>query len=189
MGIETNWLDILKAKGSQFACLAVACAAALFADHQGWLPVALDPVFKQGTVLAGFAFAALWVASIWHAASKSLAAPIKKFWLKRARRVHAEEFRHYIPFMPPEQRAVIAQLLHENHKSFDGADDGGYAAPLIGQGFIVVNAVRGQTLDLERVPYLVPDHIWEVAVAHEEAFPYKPNPNGGDAWRVHWMAR
>ena len=107
-----------------------------------------------------------------------------KFQLKRAQRAHAEEFRHYIPFMPPEQKAVIAQLLHENHKSFDGADDGGYAAPLIGQGFIVVNAVRGQTLDLERVPYSVPDHIWEVAVAHKEAFPYKPNPRGGDAWRV-----
>lgn len=186
---EGNWLDLLKASGWQFACLALACAAALFGDHRSWLPIALDPTFKQATILAFFVFVGLWFASIGQAATKSLSGPRDALRRRLARRTHANQFRDYIPFMTEREKAVIAQLLHQNRKSFSGSSDGGYAAPLIGRGFIKSSLARNQTFDLEDVPYLLPDHIWEVAAQNRDVFKYVPDPSGGDAWRIHWMAR
>lgn len=189
MGPEANWLDLLKANGWQFGCLALAAWFAVFADKLGWLPVALDPTFKQGTMLAAIALTALWVASIGTTASKWSAAPVEKIKRHFSLRAHAKAFRDHIPYMTEHERAVFAQLLHENRKTFTGADDGGYAATLLGRQFVVVMALRGQTVSLEAVPYAIPDHIWKVAEAHRADFPYTPSRTGGDAWRVPWMAR
>src|SRR5688500_17706877 len=56
--LDSKWLDLLKANGWQFACLTLVCAMVIFADKHGWLPVSLDHNFRQGTMLAGFVFAA-----------------------------------------------------------------------------------------------------------------------------------
>jgi hypothetical protein len=189
MGPEANWLDLLKATGWQFGCLAVAAWLAVFADKFGWLPVTLDPMFKQGTMLAAIALTALWIASIGTTASKWSAVPVEKIKRHLAMRAHAKSFQDYIPYMTEDERAVFAQLLHENRKSFTAADDGGYAGPLIGRGYIHVVARHGQMLSLENVPFAVSDHIWDVAVKQKDAFPYTPSESGADAWRVHWMAR
>lgn len=189
MGPDPSWLDILKANSWQYACLAVFSVAALICDAYGWLPISLDANFKQGTVLAAFAFAALWLASIGTQATTLASVPFNAMKRKRALKAHAQKFRDFIPFMPREQKAVIAQLLHENHKSFTASIDGGYANPLISQGFIECSLRSGQGFSTEDVPFHVPDHIWTVACENRDAFVYTPHPYGGDAWRVDWMAR
>lgn len=189
MGPEANWLDLLKANGWQFGCLAVAAWLAVVGDKLGWLPVALDPSWKQGTMLGAFALTALWVASVGSTASKWSAVPIAKLKDRIALRGHAKEFREYIPFMTARERQIFAQLLHENRKTFTGADDGGYASTLIGRGFVVVMVRRGQPISFEDVPDAVPDHIWKELEPRRADFPYKPSKDGADAWRVHWMAR
>jgi hypothetical protein len=185
----TKWFDVLKANAWQYACLSTACIALLLFDSWGWLPIQLDATLKQIIVVAAFVFAALWVASIGTSISKAARAPSDAFKRWRARRAHAKEFRAYIPHMTPESRAVIAQLLHENRKDFTADDDAGYASILLGRRYIVPCAVPGQILDLTRVPFRVPDHIWRVAVQHKADFPYVPDPRGGDAWRIPWMVR
>lgn len=187
---DINWSDILKASGIQFAFVAGMAAVVLWIDRSGVSPIALDRTFTQIVFLIGALALALALASVVMTARASVATPIAMA-LKRRRAVrkHAEEFRKYIPFMPGEERKVIAQLLFEQHKSFVGDLDGGYAAPLIGRGFIQRNLARGQGYSADDVPYLIPDHIWDVATAHRDQFKYEPDPRGGDAWRVHWMAR
>jgi hypothetical protein len=189
MGPDAKWLDILKATGWQFGCLAVAAWLAVVADKNGWLPVALDPLVKQGTMLAAIAFTGLWVATIGSTTTKWTAVPVEKFKRWNSLRTHAKAFESYIPHMTIEERRIFAQLLHENRKSFTAAHDGGYAGTLLGRRFISILAVQGQAVSYEDVPFGVPDHIWDIAVKHKADFPYKPNRDGMDAWRVHWMAR
>lgn len=184
MGPDANWLDILKANGWQFGCLAVSGWLTVIADKYGWLPVQLDTLFRQGTILAAIVFSALWVASIGSTASKWSTAPTA--WTLRN---HAKAFENYIPHMNEEERAVFAQLLQKNHKSFTADIDGGHAATLISRGFIQLISVRGQSVSHEDAPFAVPDHIWDVAIRRKDAFPYIPNEDGADAWRVDGMVR
>jgi len=189
MGLDGKWVELLKANGWQFACLALACAGILLADRNAWLPIALDAFSKQVIVIAGFALFALWVAAIGSAVSEWWTLQVRKFKRRRAIEAHAKEFRDYIPYMLPEEKAIFAQLLHQNRKTFTAADDGGHASTLLGRKFVVILAVRGQTISLEDVPFAVPDHIWKIAQEHKSEFPFKPDPRGADAWRVHWMVR
>lgn len=186
---DAKWLDLLKASGWQFAMLALMSIAALIGDKLGWLPFPLDATFQQGTMLAALAFIGLWLSSIGQAASKGLSGTVATLRRKWALRAHARKFRDYIPFMTKSERAIIAQLLHENRKTFTNDIDGGKAATLIAQGYIAVGARRGQNVAFDDVPFFVPEHIWEVAAARRADFPYCPDPDGADAWRVHWMAR
>ncbi len=94
--------------------------------------------------------------------------------------------------MSDKERQIIGYLLKYRRKTFDSADDGGYAAPLIARGIVVVAGVGGQRIDLERVPMAVPDHVWEVLEKHADEFPHRPDMNGKtemQPWRVPWMVR
>ena len=185
----SKWFDVLKASAWQYLWLFVACAALLLFDSWGMLPVALEATAKQIVEIAAVIFAALWLASI----SSSLTTVAKIPWgtIRRwlALRAHAKAFCDYIPHMTPESRAVFAQLLHDNHKDFSADEDGGHAATLIGRRFVVPCLTHGQVYDRTDMPFEVPDHIWKVAVAHRNDFPFKRNPMGADAWRVHWATR
>lgn len=140
-------------------------------------------------MLAAFALSALWVAAIGSTSSKWSAVPLRKLNHWRGLRAHAKAFRDYIPYMTKKEREIFAQLLHENRKTFTAEADGGHAATLLGRRFVVVLATRGQQISFEDMPFTVPDHIWDVAAEHKADFPYKPSPDGANAWRVHWMAR
>lgn len=185
----SKWFDVLKANAWQYACLSLSCFALLWFDAREWLPVAFEGTVKQLVQIAGFAFAALWLASVGSAVSKIVMLPWDTIRRWRSLRNHAEEFRAYIPHMTPESRRVIAQLLHENHKDFTADADGGHAATLIGRRFIVRCLTHGQVFDVSDVPFKIPDHIWTVAMENKAEFSYTPDRDGADAWRVHWMAR
>lgn len=184
---EISWLDILKASGWKTAGVAVGCFLVVAGHNKGWWPIALDPVWVQGSFVIGVICACLAFASIFEAIPKVFSEPIRAARAWRARRRHAKQFREYIPYMLPKERAIFAQLLHQNRKAFFAEDDAGYAATLLGPRYVVVSAIPGQTASHHSVPYRIPDHIWDVAAQHRDQFPHTPDKDGGDAWRVPWM--
>ena len=168
---------------------AAAAWLTIYADKSDLLPVPLDQTFRQATMLGAVALSALWIASIGSTSSRWASAPMQKLRARLLRRAETRSFRDYIPFMTERERAIIAQLLHQNRKTFTGARDGGYATTLIAKGYIrIICAPGGQYMSEEDVPFAIPDHLWNVAVQSKNSFPYDPTDRV-DAWRVPWMVR
>lgn len=114
---------------------------------------------------------------------------INRYQTKRA-------VRDYIPHMTDKEKQIVAYLLAKNQKMFTAESDGGYAAPLLSRGIVVVAARPGQHVTMSDVPMAIPDHIWEVLAECKDQFPYKPERSrerGAEfethPWRVPWMAR
>jgi hypothetical protein len=114
-------------------------------------------------------------------------------WLARWIAIRREQahLRAYIPNMTDKEREIVGYLLEKNQKLFIAAQDGGYAMPLVSQRIVRIALQPGQTYDFEHTPMVIPDHLWEVLVAHKDRFPssltrgdHEPHP-----WRIPWMAR
>jgi superinfection exclusion protein B len=188
---DPRWLEILKASGWQTGAIAIACGLFLLAAHWGLLPP-LDPWMTQLAVAGLLLFGCLALASFLSAAWKFFS-PRKLFlhWITIRREKRAA--RDYIQHMTPKERQIIAYLLAKNQKMFTCATDGGYANTLISQGIVVRALTSGQVFRMEDMPVAVPDHIWDVFLAHKDQFPYRPErgERGGEVhpWRVPWMLR
>lgn len=182
-------LDLIKAGGWQTAAAATALGILWWLVAAGVLPPFDPPWITHVVALAFLLCVALTIAAIASASVQPIANWIA---LHRAKRALASRAREAIPFMTEQERAIIGYLLHHKRKVFDADDDGGYAASLLGRGFVVILARRGQMLDLTRVPMTVPEPVWEVWEQHKEAFPYEPVMNRGHElhpWRIPWMVR
>lgn len=114
-------------------------------------------------------------------------------WIAHWIKLHREQkhVRLYIPSMTRKEKEIIGYLLSHNQKLFIAAQDGGYAMPLISQGIVIRALQHGQMFDIERMPMVIPDHVWKVLVAHKDVFPsFDPNDNETPhPWRIHWMER
>jgi Super-infection exclusion protein B len=191
MTVDPRWLEILKASGWQTAAISIACGLFLLAAHLGWLPP-LEPWTVLIAAAGLLLFGCLAVASFFSALFKFF--PIHEWvacWINIRRQKRSAQ--DYIPHMTPRERQIIAYLLAKNQKMFTCAADGGYAATLISRG-ILVRALRGgQVFASEDMPVAVPDHIWDVLLAHKDQFPYKPERGKGGVethpWRVPWLVR
>ena len=103
-------------------------------------------------------------------------------------RDHKRWVLEYIPYMTEHERVIIAYLLARNQKVITAESDGGHANTLISKKILVRAILPGQIFFASDVPFVVPDHIWEVLSAHKESFPY--NPGDYDEpypWRKSWM--
>jgi Super-infection exclusion protein B len=137
-------------------------------------------------------FGCLAVASFLSALFKFF--PIQKWflhWITIHRQKRAA--RNYIQHMSSKERQIIAYLLAKNQKMFTCASDGGYAATLISRAILVRALQSGQVFRMDDMPMAVPDHIWDVLLAHKDQFPYRPERGERGAevepWRVPWMVR
>ncbi|MFZ0852614.1 MAG: hypothetical protein WAO08_25845 [Hyphomicrobiaceae bacterium] len=188
---DPRWLEILKASGWQTTFAALGCAIFLLLAERGVIPAQSLPSVIPIMWCAFLLSSALALASIAQSAARAFPVDL---WVRRwfLRRKAKREVADYIPFMSDKERQIIGYLLKYRRKTFDSADDGGYAAPLIARGIVVVAGVGGQRIDLERVPMAVPDHVWEVLEKHADEFPHRPDMNGKtemQPWRVPWMVR
>jgi hypothetical protein len=188
---DPRWLEILKASGWQTAAVAIACGLFLMAASLRWLPP-LDPWMVLIAAAGLLLFGCLAVASFLSALFKFF--PIQEWfvhWINIRRQKRATQ--DYIPHMTPQERQIIAYLLAKNQKMFTCSTDGGYATTLISRGILIRALMGGQVFASEDMPVAVPDHIWDVLVAHKDQFPYKPErgERGGEIhpWRVPWMLR
>lgn len=188
---DPRWLEILKASGWQTSALAAACAVIWILVANDIIPTTDSPLWVAvpaiGVVLFGF----LSAGAIGSAAVEYFQ-PGRSFAHWRAKRRKATEVRDFIPYMSAKDKEIIGYLLHHNQKTFDTNQDAGYAATLLGKGIIRIAANRGQVVDVMRVPFEVPDYIWQVLEAHRDCFSYEP-PKAGEKqiypWAIHWMAR
>jgi superinfection exclusion protein B len=185
---DPRWLEILKASGWQTAAVAVACGLFLLAADFGWLPP-LEPWMVLIAAAGFFLFGCLAVGSFLSALFKFF--PIQK-WFVHWITIHRQKRAacDYIQHMTPKERQIIAYLLAKNQKMFTCASDGGYANTLISRGILVRALVSGQVFRMEDMPVAVPDHIWDVFLAHKDQFPYKPETGERGVevhpWRVPW---
>jgi hypothetical protein len=95
------------------------------------------------------------------------------------------DLRDYIPHMSEKERERIAYLLAKNQKMFQTTFDAGYAATLLARG--IVRLAGNQHVNPWRVPFTVPNHLWEVLVERRDDFPYTPPAHGeveGYPWAI-----
>lgn len=185
---DPRWLEILKAGGWQLLATCVACVTFLLLDHWGTIPP-LENWIVLLLLFAGLLTGLLTAVAIISSILKFLT-PWLLHFINQHR--HRKAARNYIPNMQGREKEIIAHLLHHNQKTFIGAADGGYAMPLIANGIVVSAMVAGQVVDIENVPFRVPDHIWNELKKHSDQFPYMADDEpheAGHPWRIHWMAR
>lgn len=186
---DPKWLEILKASGWQTTALAGALGLFLILLHTGLVPKPSDPLWVYVPALAFLIFAFLSLAAIGDALVK-VVEPVRRINLWRAKRHDQQKVRDFIPYMTDADKKIIAYLLHHRQKIFPAADDGGYAAPLIAKGIVRLAGVPGQRVDFNRVPFEIPDHIWDVLEQHSDQFPYAPpKDEKGYPWAVSWLVR
>ncbi len=187
-GIE-KVVELLKSSGTQTAFIAVALAAYWWLVHAGFLPP-FDPPWILHVVAVGFLMCvALTLAAIASWAAKPLGNWITSRRSRAALQRRAEDA---IPFLTDREQIIIGHLLHYRKKVFDADSDGGYAASLLGRGFIAILARHGQTIDMSRVPMVVPEPVWEVWERNKDKFPHRPEMDGKHEvhpWRIPWMDR
>lgn len=188
---DPRWLEILKASGWQTGALAIACSLILALVRGGVIPTDGAPLWVALPAVGAVVFWCLALASIGSALAKATD-PMARFRRWRLRREQQRSARDYIDYMTEKERHIIGYLLHHKNKVFQADEDGGYAAPLIARGIVRPSGRPGQVVDIRRVPFEVPDHVWSVLEANRERFPYVP-PTGRDTevhpWAIHWMAR
>lgn len=181
--VSPKWLELLKASGWQTTALAAATGAFLIYIKSADDPGVAAWVFPL--VLFGFLLSAcLSLASI-ASEAVTLFNLHGRFTSWRNRKRFQESVRSYLPYMTDKEREIIGCLLAKNQKSFEAADDGGFAAGLMGRGIVQVAARPGQLLDPFRVPMVVVDAAWEIFEKERERFPYDQSRAGkAHPWRV-----
>ncbi len=186
-----KWLDILKASGWQTAALAIACGLLIVLVKYEVIPTTDNPLWIALPAIGALIFGSLALAAMGSALAKILK-PAARFDRWRLKRLDERVVRAFIPYMTDTDRVIIGFLLYHNQKMFQAEQDGGYAAPLISKGIIRRTGVHGQSVDLARMPFEVPDHIWSVLDKNREKFPYVPPPTGEvekHPWAIPWMVR
>jgi hypothetical protein len=191
MVADPRWLELLKSTGGQAGAVAFACAGFLYAAHREWIPP-LDAWMVHAAVIGLLLGGGLALVALASTFNKLFSIRNYVLWLVE-KHLQRKRTREYIPHMTETEQNVIGYLLKHNQKAFTGAFDGGYAVTLISRG-IVVRAMRyDQQASENDVPYEIPDHVWEVLIAHKDKITYKPDYARGGVethpWRVHWMAR
>jgi hypothetical protein len=188
---DPRWLEILKASGWQTTSLTIASAVIWILIANEVIPTTDSPLWIAIPAIGVVVFGFLSLGAIGGAAVEYFQ-PGKAFNLWLAKRRKTQEVRDFIPFMTKKDKEIIGYLLYHNQKVFQTNQDAGYAAPLLSKGIIRIAANRGQVIDTTRVPFEVPDYIWQVLESHRESFAYAP-PKPGEKqihpWAIHWMAR
>ncbi len=188
---DPKWLEILKASGWQTTALTMACVIIVVLVRQGTIPTTNSPLWVTVPFIAGLIFGFLSLAAIGDALAKALepSKRIKQWFWKRKK---IKDVSNFIPYMTEQDRAIIGYLLYHNQKTFQAGSDGGYAAPLISKGIIMVACKQGQVFDPSWTPFEIPDYAWSVLERNKSSFPYKP-PKKGETekhpWAIPWMVR
>lgn len=186
--VKDGLLAILKASGAKTAALSVAAWLLIYASRKNMLGIRLRPSVIEVLFIASVVFGSLAISSFVVAIGPFVT---KETWGRLVRWKRDQDAKHYVveqlPHLDFREKQIIAYLLENNEKMFTTTVDGGYAGTLISKGIVVCALVPGQRCDQYRVPFKVPDPIWEVLTEHKTEFPYAPTREL--PWSIPWMAR
>lgn len=167
-------VELLKASGWQSGMIAFACCAYLFLEQREFIPTppsewVVTCVWMLLLLTTGLAIAPFcaWL-------QRHFEAIAKKRELANKRLAAQSKFVSDIQFMSHRERIIFGYLLKRGTNTFYAEQSGGHAANLIGKGYVQLNAVPGQSFEMWNMPLKVPDHIWEMVLAHRDEFPYEP---------------
>lgn len=170
--------ELLKATGWQTGMIAVSAGAYLFLVKVGWIPEPPSEWVLAGAWILLLTSGALALAPVLEALHKAVSAKLERKAEARKREAAREQakdrFRRDIPYLDDRERKIFGYLLEKGTKNFFASDDAGYAANLLGKGYVVRNMVNAQVFDVFNMPMAVPDHIWEVLIERRDEFPYEP---------------
>jgi hypothetical protein len=186
MTADPKWLEILKASGWHTAALACASAAILFLNAKKLLPVAPESWLIQGAEVGLFVFGFLTLANV----GSHLEKPLRS-WFGRRRAVHKAKCRveEYIPSMTPKEREIVGYLLANNLKTFTYTVDGGAANTLISRGIVACALLPGQSCTNYGVPFVIPEHVWDVLLKHRAEFPNTWKSGDPYPYSIDWTER
>jgi hypothetical protein len=181
--------ELLKATGPKTVAVAAACFILLLGNERDWFPIKLDPLVLGAAVVLGVFAGCLAAASLAVFVVKALSGPYH--WGRRrwAAYQHTRQFLRDLPHFTKEERETLGYLLLHNQKTFTCADDGGYAAALLGRGYIVRMLTSGQPFNVEDMPVGVPEHIWKTLNRHNADLTKGVDKDGRYPWRVPWQLR
>jgi hypothetical protein len=175
--------------------IAAAAAALLLLSHIQVIP----PLDNSWTLVAWAVLllgTGLALAPVFAAAQRASTNAIGKAQAQRekmkASEAFKQRFKDYLPYLTDKERAIFGYLLKHKQKHFTADLDGGNAAGLMAQQFVIRIGVAGQAFDYDEVPMGVPDKVWEVLEEQPETFRYKPEMSGSgrDAVEFHpWRQR
>ncbi len=190
--VDPKWLEILKATGWQTGALTIACTVILLLVRIKAIPTNGSLLWITIPVIGIIIFGSLTFTTIINSLVKAIK-PSERFIQWRLKNKKKKEVCDFIPFMTDTDRKIIGYLLYHNQKIFQTTQDGGYAAPLISKGIIQPSINKsGQYVDITRIPFEIPNHIWHVLEKNRDSFPYTPPRNGEvekHPWAISWKAR
>ena len=189
--MDSKWLEILKASGWQTTALTLAFGIFIILVKKDVVPTGDDPLWialpMLGFLICGF----LALTSIFSALINAIK-PAARIDQWRFKKNDQKKVKELIPYMTDQDKAIIGYLLHHNQKMFNADQDGGYAAPLISKGIVRMSGQHGQVMDMTRIPFEIPDHIWKISEQNSSNFPYSPPPGNETEvypWAIPWMVR
>jgi hypothetical protein len=185
--IDPKWLELLKASTWQTFAIAVACGIFYVLTHTGTLPSAPEWITLV-VAFAGLVCGMLAFTGVLSSAFKFFGVRYRfvQFWRRRAQ---CKDLREYIPHMLTIEKQIIGYLLANNQKMFYNDEDCGNASTLLSRGIVDVALRPNQRYLQSNVPFVVPDHLWEILVESRSEFPQPADPNSPQPWRRHWMNR
>ncbi len=168
-----KWIDGIKSAISAGAsykfALAAICGIYWYLSAWHYVPTSVWQI--QASSFGCVFFTLLWVANV-----VSVFADIfrpRDFFVHRIElRRQSREVENYLPHLGEKEREIIAYLLAHNQKSFIAAMDGGHAMLLITRAIVIPITAPGQVVYQDRMPMIIPDHIWVVLQRHKASFQY-----------------
>lgn len=188
--VDPKWLEILKASSWQTLSLALACLMILLLIRSGTMPTNDNPIWIALPMVGFVIFGCLGIGGAASSAANYFRFG-QAFAVWREKKRDMKKVENYIPYMTNQDKAVIGYLLHHNLRMFHTLSDAAGAAPLLTKGIIRIALKNGQYYNEYRIPFEVPDHIWEVLEKHRYMFPYTPSYKGKAEvypWATNWMA-
>jgi hypothetical protein len=175
---------LLKASGPKAAALSIACGVLIYLSRKNVVGIQLSSSVIQGLLIACVTLALLAAASFAEAV-----VPLAK--KGSSQRLGRRRVKRYVvaqlPHLEYRERQIIAYLLKNNERMFATTVDAGYAGTLVAKGLVVNAMVPGQRCDSRRVPFKIPDHIWDVLMEHKHEFTYKQE--NVLPWCIPWNLR
>lgn len=179
---DGRWLEILKQGGVTLLMLAAACGliAYLGQIHLLAFPSWVFEALLSGSILFGL----LAVGAAITAVGRS----VERWWTGMMKtRANRRAILKQIPLLTLEERKIIGDMIGQeaNGRTVYGMSP--VINSLVSKGFLRVAIAPGMSCDIQTMPVVVPEDVWELVNRHRDQFPPPPE-RSAQSRSTDWMA-